>query len=121
MAAEFGDQFVRAVQVFVGGHRRQKVAPVGQAVRANRPQVGQAEVGAEVLAHIATSDSTRGAVGAAGLFIQQFNPKAHTARDDDDFLRLRVNAAQLGDKALPPHLRHDQQLAVGVVEHALRH
>ena len=110
MAHELGDQLVRLVDVLVGGDRGQEVARVGEAVRADRAEVGQLERRAVVLADIAA----RRAVG-------QLDPKAHAARDHDDLLRLGVDHAELGDEALAPELRHDQQLAVGAVEDAPLH
>ena len=92
------------------GDRRQEVARVGEAVRADRAEVGQAEVGAEVLADV-----------AARLTVEQLDSKANAARDDDDLLRLDVDRAELGDEALAAVLRDDEQLAVGVVERALLH
>src|SRR6185295_19799766 len=92
----------------------------GEAVRADRAEVGQAEAGAEVLADVAARLASRAGDGTAAR-IQQLDPEAHAARDDDDLLRLRVDRAELGDEALPPELRDDQQLAVGVVERALLH
>ena len=99
-----------AVDVLVRGDRRQEVARIGQAVGADRAEVGQAEAGAVVLADV-----------AARRAVRQLDAEAHAARDDDDLLRLGVDHAELGDEALPALLRHDQHLAVGVVEDAVAH
>ena len=107
---ELGDQLVRPVDVLVGGDRRQEVARVGQAVRADRAEVGQAEGAAVVLADV-----------AAAAAVGQLEAEAHAARNDDDLLRLGVDDAELGDEAVPALLRHDQHLAVGVVEGAALH
>jgi hypothetical protein len=69
-----------------------------------------AEVGAEVLADV-----------AARAAVRQLEPEAQAARDDDDLLRLGLDHAELGDEAMAAGLRHEQHLAVGVVEAAASH
>jgi hypothetical protein len=63
VAAELGDQLEIAFAVFVARLRRQEVARIGQAVRADRAQVRQAQQGAEVLADIAARRAVRQATG----------------------------------------------------------
>ncbi|CUI67301.1 Uncharacterised protein [Achromobacter xylosoxidans] len=109
-AGELGDQFEVAFHVFVPGHRRLEVAGIGQAVRADRAQFGQAQRGAEVLQHV-----------AARAVVQQLHAEAHAARDHGDLQRLQVDQAQFGGQAQAALLRHQQQLAVGVVEIAALH
>ena len=88
-------------------YRREEVARIGEAVRADGAQVRQAKVGAEVLANVAA----RFAFSIA-LSIKQLDPKAHAAWNDDDLLRLRVDHAELGhEDPLSPELRDDEQLA----------
>ena len=101
---------MRPLDVLIGGDRRQEVARVGEPVRADRAEVGQAQVGAEVLADV-----------AARLRVEQLDAESNAARDDDDLLRLGVDRAKLGDEALPAQLRDDEQFAIGVVERALLH
>ena len=84
----------------VPGDRRQEIARVGEPVGADRPQIGQAEQGAEVLADI-----------AASLAVRQLDPEAHAARDHDDFLRLGLDQAELGREADPAALRHDRRFS----------
>lgn len=53
--------------------------------------------------------------------VGQLDPESHAARNHDDLLRLRVDHAQLGDETMSARLRHDQHLAVRVVERASNH
>ncbi|MNM86767.1 hypothetical protein D3C81_989290 [compost metagenome] len=110
VALELGHQLEIALAVFIAGHRRQEVARVGQAVGADHAQVGQLEQRAVVLADI-----------AARLAVRQLHAETHAARDHDDLLRFHFQAAQLGHHQQAPLLRHDQHLAVGVVEEAVMH
>ncbi|MCW0448988.1 hypothetical protein NB706_001822 [Xanthomonas sacchari] len=110
MALELGDQCELAFVFLVGGDRREEIAWVGQAVGADRPQVGQPQQAAEVLAHVAA----RGAVG-------QFHAEAHAARDHRDFLRRHFQRAQFGAQAQLPELRDQQQFRIGVVEEPALH
>jgi len=71
----------------VGGD---EVARVGQAVGADRAQLGQAERGAVVLADVAAH---RGA-GHGRVDLEQ-----HAARQQHDLARCRVQHAQLGGDA----------------------
>ncbi len=106
---ELGDQFERARALLEGGDRRQKIARVGQPVGADGPEFGQAQRGAIVLPDIAA----RGAVGERDL-------EAGAARNERDFAGVKRERAELGGKPQRSLLRHDQQLAVGIVEVARR-
>ena len=88
---------MRAVQVFVGGHWRQKVACVGQAVRANWSPVWQTKGRAKILANIAPR-----------LGFKQLQPKANAPWNNHNFLRFSINHAQFSHKALAPPLQHQQ-------------
>jgi hypothetical protein len=110
LAAELGDQFVIAFEIFVARDRDQEVARVGQAVRADRAEVRQAQQGAEVLAHI-----------AARRPVRQIDGEAHAARDHGDLLGFELDQAEFGGDREPALLGHDQQLAVGGIEIAAAH
>jgi hypothetical protein len=86
-----------------------KVAAVGQAVRTDGPQVRQAERRAVAFADIAAH--------RAG----DLDAEADAAGDHHDLARRDVEAAELGDQMQVALLRHDQQLAVGVLEHPVDH
>ena len=53
IAVHLRDQFERALAVFVRGVRREEIARIGKAVRADRSEFGQTQQRAEVLADIA--------------------------------------------------------------------
>lgn len=89
---EFCDEFEVALAVFVPRVRGEEVARVGQAVRADHAQVGQAEERAEVLADV-----------AACVAIRQFDAEAHAARDNDNLQRFDIDHA---------HLRQQTQAAL---------
>jgi len=110
VALEFRDQLEAAFEVLERRIRGEEIARIGQAVAADRPQVRKAHERTEVLAHI-----------AACLAIRQCHPEADAARDHRDLLRLHVEHAQFGFDVQPALLRHDQQLAIGVVEEAALH
>ncbi len=109
-ALEFLDQLGGAIDVLEGGHGRQEVARIGQAVGADRPQLRQAQQGAVVLADI-----------AARRPIHQVDPEAHAAGDDRDLQRRHLKDPHLGDQPKPPFLGDHQQLPVGVEEHLAGH
>ncbi len=96
VAEETRDQLALRFPIFEGGNRSQEVARVGEAIGADRAQVGQAEDIAEVLADVAT----RRRIG-------KLDAEAQSARDDDDLLWLGVDDPELGDEALPAVLRND--------------
>ena len=98
------------VAVLVGGHGRQEIALVRHAVGADRPALRQGEGAAVVLAQVA-------ARGAA----QELDPELHAARDDGDLAGLDVDDAELGPQPQLALLRHEQELAVGVVEVLVDH
>ena len=58
---EFRDQLEVAVAILERGDRRQEVARIGQAVRADRPELRQAEQRAVVLADVAARIVARAA------------------------------------------------------------
>ena len=109
-AFELGDQFEVAIHILERRMRGFEVARIGQAVGSDRAEVGQLQQRTVVLADVATARA-----------IGQFNAEAHAARDHRDLLRLDLDHAQLGQQAQRAQLRHDQQLAVGVVEVAADH
>ena len=110
LAAPFDDQPARRLLVLEPGDRRLEVARIGQAVGADRPAIGQRELGAVVLADIAARRS-----------VDQLDLEHQAARQDADLARLDLDHAHLGDEAHAAHLRHDQQLAVGVEEMIVDH
>src|SRR3990167_3227760 len=107
-AEELLYQRSRLLEVFVAGHRRKKVAGVGQAVAANLPQVRQTQRGAVVLGDV-----------TACLRIQQLDTELETTGQHDNFQRLDIQHAQVGGDAQAALLGDDQQFAVGIEEHAL--
>ncbi len=109
-ALELLHQLGRPLDVLEGGDGRQEVPRIGQAVGADRPQLGQAQQGAIVLADIAA----RRAIG-------QLDPEAHPARDHRDLQGLQGQDTHLGDQPQPALLGDDQQLAVGVEEDPIGH
>ena len=108
-AAVFLHALGRPVDVLERRHGRLEIAVIGQAVRADRPEVRQAEEGTVVLADIAAD--------RAGTF----DPEPHPARNDHDLAGSGVDPPHLGDEGLVARLRHDQQLAVGAVEDPVDH
>ena len=76
---ELGDQREVALDVLVPRDRRQEVARVRQAVRADRAEVGEAERRPVVLAHV-----------AARVAVEQLDAETHAARDERDLLRRHV-------------------------------
>ena len=110
IAHELRDQLEASFPVLVPCERRLEVAGIGQSVGADRPQVGQPQQRAVILADVAA----RGRV-------EQLDAEADSARDDDDFLRLDVDASELGCTTQAPLLRDDEELAVGIVEKAIGH
>ncbi|KAG1391533.1 hypothetical protein G6F59_014867 [Rhizopus arrhizus] len=109
-AFELGDQLEVTVHVLECRMRGLEVAWVGQAVGADRAEVGQLQQRAVVLADV-----------AAARAVGQFHPEAHATRDHRDLLRLDLDHAHLGQQAQRAQLGHDQQLAIGVVEIAADH
>ena len=100
------DQLEVAVDVLVGRHRRQEVARIGQAVGADRAEVGQPEAARRSSRRRSRARCRRAARR------RKRTPRGIT----DDLLRLDLEHAELGGEAQAALLRHDQQLAVGVVE-----
>ena len=105
MALEFRDQFEIAFDVFVSRDRREEIAGVGQAIRPNRPEVGQPEHRAKVFANVTTRRAVR-----------QRHRETQAARNHRDFLRLDLEDSKLGRNPQSALLRHDQQLTVGIVK-----
>ena len=97
-----------AVAVLVAGDRGEEVARIGEPVGTDRTEIRQAQRRAEVLAYVAARRSVR-----------QLDAEAQAARHHGDLERRDVEHAELGGQSQPSLLRHDEQLAVGVVEEAL--
>jgi hypothetical protein len=110
VALELGDQFEVAFHVLERRVRGQEVARIGQAIAADRSEVRQPQRRPEVLADIAARDP-----------IGQRDPEADPARDHRDLVRLDLEHAELGRDVQASLLRHDQQLAIGVVEEPAVH
>src|SRR5262249_4296701 len=91
--------------ILEGCHRRLEVAGVGEAVRTDGTAVGQRELGTVVLADVATCGP-----------VDQLDLEFDAARDDANFAGSSLDPAELGEKARTSLLRHDEHLAVGVVE-----
>ena len=108
LLAELGDELEVAFAVFVPGVRRGEIARIGQAVGTQRTEVRQAQRGAVVFRDVATR-----------LAIGQLHRETHAARNHRDLLRLDIDHAELGGDAQAALLGHQQQLAVGIEEHAL--
>ena len=104
------DQLELAVAILIGGGGRQEIARIGEAVRADRPQLGQAEEGAVIFRDI-----------AARRPVRQQHAEAHAARDQGDLARADRQPPQLGAEVEPALLGDQQQLAVAVEEIAVRH
>jgi formate dehydrogenase assembly factor FdhD len=94
--------------VFVMGNRGQEIPGVGQAIAANRPQIGQAQRRAVVLGNI-----------AASLGIEQLNAKLEATGDHRDFQWFQIQAPQLGTNAQAAQFGHQQQLAISIEKHPL--
>ena len=110
LAHELADEFVRPIDVLVGSDRGQEISGIGQAIGADRTQVGQAKVGSVVLADV-----------PARAAVRHLEPETYAARDYDDLLGLGLDRTQLGDETVAAGLRHEQHLAVRVVEAAVLH
>src|SRR4029079_6435594 len=76
----------------------------------DRAALGQRERTAVVLAHIAARGS-----------LYQLDPKLDPARDDGNLARFDLDDAELGCEAQLSLLRHEQHLAIGIVEILLDH
>ena len=107
---KFRDQLVPAVGIFVARSRYPEISRVGKAIGADRPKIGEFERRTEILADVAAS--------GARLHVHS---KAQAARNDRDFLRLEVDAAELRVEGQGAQLRHDQQFAVGAVKVTVAH
>src|SRR3954471_21602549 len=110
VATEFGDQLEVAFAVLVPGRRREEVARVGQSVAADRPEIRQAKRRTAIFADV-----------SARRAIEQLDAEAQPSRHDRDLLRLDLEQTKLGCKPKTSLLRHDQQLAVCIVEEAVLH
>src|SRR5581483_9687326 len=104
------DDLVTPFDVLVRGDRREEVARTGEAVRADRSELGQTEHRTVVLADV-----------AARRALRQLGAEAHPAREERDLAGRDREAAELGEELERPRLRNDQQLAVRVVEDAVLH
>ena len=106
--AELRDQLERALGSLVRRDRRQEVARIGEAVRADRAELGQPEQRAVVLADVAARRRIAGASSTAN---------SHAARQTARFRPGSTSSdAELGRDAQRALLRNDQHLTVGVVE-----
>ena len=90
VAAPFHDQRMRSLNVLVRGDRREEVARVRKAVRADWPAIRQCETIAVVLTHI-----------SARAPVDGFNAEDDTARNDADLTRLDLDHAEFGAEAQP--------------------
>ncbi len=106
--AEFLDQFAIALNILKGGHRRFKVARIGQAVGADRAEVGQAKRMTMVFQHI-----------AGRMSVRQGDAELHATRYDGNLQRFNLQHTHFGEDHKPSRLRHDQQLAIGIEEGAI--
>ena len=109
-ALELRDDAEVAVALLVGRDRREEVARVREPVRADRPEIGQAEVRAVVLAYVAASGT-----------VLELDAELDAARHDADLARRDVQDAELRADRERTELRRDQELAVRVVEEAILH
>ena len=100
----------RRLPILERGDRRLEVAPVGQAVRADRPALRQRETLSVVLAD-----------EAAGGPLHELDRVDETARQERDLAGDDVEHAELGAKAQRPRLRHDEELGVGRLEVGVLH
>ena len=107
---EFRDELEVTFDVLVGCHGSQEIARIGQPIRADRPEFGQPQQGAEVFADVTPRRTVR-----------QVDAETHTTWNDRDFLRLDLQHAKFGRNAQTALLRDYQQLGVGVVEEAALH
>ena len=92
--------------VLVRGERGPEVPRVGQAVGADRAELGQFEGPPVVLADV-----------AAGALVQELDPKAHAARDQGDLAGVGGEQAELGAQEQAAALGDDQKLTVRIAEH----
>ena len=109
-AAPFHEQFGRRVLVLIGCDGGEEVARIGEAIGADRTALRQREGAAVILAHV----STRGPAG-------DLDAEFHAARDHHDFAGLGIDPAELGDETQIPLLRHEQHLAIGIIEMLIDH
>ena len=109
-AHELVDHLALRVLVLERRHRREEVARLREALRADQPQLRQAERRAVVLAQI-----------AARLLLEQLHLELDAARNDADLARCDAELSQLGEDQDLAELRDEHQLAVGVDEVASAH
>ncbi len=109
-ATPLHEQLGRRVLVFIGGHRRQEIAGIGQAIRADRPSLRQGKRTAVVFAEIAACRPRR-----------NLGPEFDAARNHHDFAGLRIDHPEFGDQAQVALLQHEHHLTVGVVEVLVHH
>ena len=84
------DELEAAVAILIGGLRRQEIARIGEAVRADRAELGQAEQGAVIFGDIAPR-----------LAVRQQHPETDPARDQRDLARLDFDPAHFGAQIEP--------------------
>ncbi|MCY1421373.1 hypothetical protein D9M71_370250 [compost metagenome] len=108
LAKKFLHQLHRPVVFFVVRHWREEVPWVGQAVAADRPQVGQAQWRAVVLGDI-----------TASLRVEQFDAELEATRQHGDLQRRDLHHTEFSGDAQAPEFGHQQQLAIGIEEHPL--
>ena len=99
-----------AVLILIGGDGREEVARIREAVGADRAALRQGKRAAVILTEV-----------AAGRPVSELDADLHAARDDRDLAWLDVDDAELGRKPQLALLRHEEHLAVGIVEILVRH
>ncbi len=110
VALELGRELEAALAILVPRMRREEVARIGKAVAADHAEIRQPEVRAVVLAHVTARSA-----------IRKLHAKADAARNDGDLARRHLEPAELRQDVQRALLRHDEELAVGIVEKAVRH
>src|SRR5918997_5895816 len=109
-AAPLHPQARLLLPVLEGGHRRFEIARISQTVGAYGTAIRQGELGAIVLAHVST-----------GWTVDQLDLELDAARYDADLAGLDGDPAELREEAQRTLLRHDEELAVSVVEVVVFH
>lgn len=109
VALVLGGHRVVHAAVLVPRRRRQEVAGVCQAVGPYGPEVGQLEMAVEHFQDVAARRAAHG------------HGEAHALLNDADLIGGHVHAAELGDDVQRALLRHNEEVAVRVVEALVLH